>query len=89
MAGVVVLGRWPQSAGGILTTLPMVGFGGVRDLGTFTQVLRAGASVLDPLPLTVAPAAVMTVAAVAVLIQFRFAFATAAKAARAGTLRKP
>lgn len=82
MAGMVALGRWPQSAGQVLTSFPLVGLGGVRDLYTVSQILLARASLVDPLPLTVGPAAVMTVWAVAVLVQFRLAFAAAGRAAR-------
>lgn len=84
MSGIVVLGRWPRSAVGVLTMLPMPGVGGVNDIWILGQILRARASLLDPLPLTVAPAAVLTVAAVAVLVQFRFAFAAAVRSAQAG-----
>jgi hypothetical protein len=87
MGGVVWLDRWPQSIGQVLTTLPMIGLGGVRDIGTLAQILRARAQLIDPLPLTVAPAAVMTLWAFAVLVQFRLAFAAAARRARAGNGR--
>jgi hypothetical protein len=79
MVGVVALGRWPRDASAVLTTLPTVGLGGARDLATGYHVLVARASLLDPLPLTVLPAAVMTVFALAVLVQFRLAFAAAAR----------
>ena len=82
MAGMVALNRPPQSAGQALTAFPLVGVGAVRDVYTLTQFLGARASLLDPLPLTVGPAAVMSIWAVAVLVQFRLAFAAAARAAR-------
>jgi hypothetical protein len=79
MAGVVALDRWPRSGGQIPTMLPMTGLGGIHDLWTTGQILRARASLLDSMPLTVLPAAVMTVWAVAVLVQFRVAFAAAVR----------
>lgn len=82
MAGMVALQRWPQSNGQVLTALPLVGLGAVRDVYTLTQILLARVSLLDPLTLTVGPAAVMTTWSVAVLVQFRIAFAAAARAAR-------
>ena len=88
MVGMVVLDRWPQSAGQVLTTLPMVGLGGVRDLATIGQLLRARVQLFDLLPLTIAPSAVMTVWALAVLVQFRLAFASAARAARSVSARE-
>ena len=83
MVGLVALQRWPQSSGGALTMFPLVGLGAVRDVHTFSEILLARVSLLDPLPLTVGPAAVMTFWALAVLVQFRIAFAAAARAARA------
>ena len=82
LVGMVVLGRWPRSAGGFLTMLPMTGLGGVHDLWTTWQILRARASLMDALPLTVMPPAVMTLWAAAVLVQFRIAFAAAARRRR-------
>jgi hypothetical protein len=82
LVGIVTLYRWPRSTSQVLTTLPMVGFGGVRDLATAFQILRARATLLDPLPITVLPAAALTLFALAVLVQFRIAFAAAARARR-------
>lgn len=81
MVGTVVLDRWPRSAGQLLTTLPMVGLGGVRDIVTITQIVRSRAHLLEQLPLTVAPSAILTLWALAVLVQFRIAFRAAARAA--------
>ena len=80
MVGMVAMERWPRDSSDRLTALPMVGLGAVHDLGTSYQILRARVTLLDPLPLTVLPAAVMTVFALAVLAQFRIAFAAAARA---------
>jgi hypothetical protein len=79
MVGLAALGRW-RDASDRLTALPMVGFGAVHDLGTSYHLLVARVSLWDPLPLTVLPAAVMTLFALAVLVQFRIAFAAAARA---------
>jgi hypothetical protein len=81
ISGIVVLDRLPGSQSGLLTTLPMVGLGGIHDVWTFAGILRARGTLIDPLPLTVGPAAVMTLWAVAVLVQFRFAFAAAVREA--------
>jgi len=80
MGGIVWFSRWPRSETSVLTMLPMTGLGAVRDIATTWDVLKAGVSLADALPLTVLPAAVMSVWTVAVLVQFRLAFAAAAKA---------
>jgi hypothetical protein len=82
LAGIVTLGRWPRDVAELLTMLPMVGLGGVRDLATTWQLLAARVRLLDAMPLTVIPAAVMTLFALAVLVQFRLAFAAAVRARR-------
>lgn len=82
MSSMVVFDRWPRGASHVLTILPMVGLGGVNDAWFLSQVVRARADLLDPLPLSVAPATILTAWAVAVLIQFRLEFAQAARAAR-------
>jgi len=79
MVGVVVLDRWPRTGGEILAKMPMTGLGGTHDLSITWQILHARVSLLDSTPLTVLPAAVMTVWAVAVLLQFRIAFAAAVR----------
>lgn len=85
IVGIAWLDRWPRDATRLLTMLPMTGLGGVGDLMTTAHILRARTTLFDPLPLTLAPAAVMTVFALGVLLQSRIAFAAAARATAANS----
>jgi hypothetical protein len=85
MVSLFVLDRQPRSVGQALTMLPMVGLGGIYDTAFLYQIVVARAQLLHPLPLSIAPATVMTAWAVAVLVQFRVAFAAAVRAARGGS----
>jgi hypothetical protein len=87
MVSLFVLGRGPQSVGQAFTMLPMVGLGGIggtRDAATLYHIVIAGTEIIDPLPLSIAPAILMTTWTVAVLVQFRLAFAAAVRTARQG-----
>ena len=84
MTGNVVHDRWPPGVGQFLTMLPMPGLAGVHDFWMLLQIVRADADLIHPLPLTIAPAVLLTAFAVAVLVQFRVAFAAAARASRGG-----
>jgi hypothetical protein len=82
-------GRGPQSGTEFLLRIPLVGLGSVGDAWGFFQIFRARLGLLDWLPLSTAPSAVMVLCAAAVLVQFRIAFAAAVREAGGRAPRAP
>ena len=80
-AARLLSGVGPRSGVEFLLRAPMVGLGSVGDALAFFEVLRGGYGLLDWLPVSTAPSAVLLLAAVAVLAQFRIAFAAAVRQA--------